>query len=92
MWITWPILLINHDDADAAAATARDCILKVSVVVVLTYDFPREGTRITRAIHRNFFQTQAGPADRNENSHSYRLAPYLVFRNEASHTPIISPR
>ena len=34
--------LISHDDADAAAATARDCILKVSVAVVLTYDFPRE--------------------------------------------------
>jgi hypothetical protein len=31
--------LISHDDADAASATASDCILKVSPAVVLTYDF-----------------------------------------------------
>jgi hypothetical protein len=37
--------LISHDVADAVAATARHCIFKVSVAVVLTYDFPREKTR-----------------------------------------------
>jgi hypothetical protein len=31
--------LISHDDADAVAATASDCILKVSAAAVLTYDF-----------------------------------------------------
>jgi hypothetical protein len=54
--------LISHNDADAVAATARDCILKVSVAIVLTDDFPRERTRgSTRVISPEFYQAQADP-------------------------------